>query len=141
MRTTDLDLVRVYDGYIPDLVIMRRELADRLRESEMKRLLPHHIDLVVEVTSFSTAADDHEPGARRLNPTKWNGYAYTGIPYYLLIDRDPRLARATLYCEPDVRAGTYRTLDRWAFGETIRLPQPFGFEIPTAKWAPWDSGA
>lgn len=44
----------------------------------------------------------------------------------------------TLFGEPDHEAGTYRTLDTWKFGEAVRLPEPFGFEIRTDLWRPWN---
>jgi hypothetical protein len=65
-------------------------------------------------------------------------YAHAGIPYYLLVDRDPKACVAALYANPDTRAGTYVELQTWGFGESIRLPQPFGFEISTEHWDHWD---
>jgi hypothetical protein len=29
-------------------------------------------------------------------------------------------------------------LQTWGFGETVRLPHPFGFEISTEHWDHWD---
>jgi hypothetical protein len=48
------------------------------------------------------------------------------------------MPRSTLYTDPDVETGRYQTLTIWKFGETIRLPEPFGVEIPTDEWDPWD---
>ncbi|MCP9950491.1 hypothetical protein [Actinomadura madurae] len=38
---------------------------------------------------------------------------------------------------PVQEAGTYEPLHTWKFGETIRLPEPLGFEIDTERWKPW----
>lgn len=94
--------------------------------------------MVVEVTSRSTAAVDRQPTLRRSTGTKWNGYAQVGLPYYLLIDRAPRTAQAVLYSNPDPGSGAYLHFESWRFGETIRLPDPFGFAIATDGWDPWD---
>jgi hypothetical protein len=95
--------------------------------------------MVVEVTSVSTAVNDREPKLhRRLAGTKWSGYAHAGIPFYLLIDRDPRTAKTTLFGSPDRRSGDYKELQSWNFGETIRLATPFGFEISTEQWTSWE---
>jgi hypothetical protein len=53
------------------------------------------------------------------------------------VDRDPRIARTTLYTEPDVHAGTHEASSTWEFGKTIKLPEPFGIEIATGEWEPW----
>ncbi|WP_433468144.1 Uma2 family endonuclease [Spirillospora sp. CA-128828] len=96
--------------------------------------------LALEVTSPSTAPEDRRPGLRRANPTKWNGYARVGIPFYLLVDRDPGEAQTTLFSEPDTASGSYKESMTWAFGEAIKLPEPFGIEIPTSEWEPWQRG-
>ncbi|GAB3985293.1 Uma2 family endonuclease [Actinoallomurus acanthiterrae] len=138
VQTTDLNLMRLGDGYVPDLLVIDVEVAREARQTGARYLLPPQVDLAVEVTSPSNAANDREPGQLRMKPTKWGGYAATGIPYYLLVDRDPQMPRTTLYARPDVHAGTYETLTTWKFGETIHLPEPFGLDIPTDDWEPWD---
>ena len=94
--------------------------------------------MVLEVTSRSNAADDRQPALRRSTGTKWNGYAQVGLPYYLLVDRAPRSAQTVLYSDPDPASGAYLHFESWKFGETVRLPEPFGFEIVTDAWRPWD---
>jgi hypothetical protein len=55
-----------------------------------------------------------------------------------VIDRAPRTTQAVLYSDPDPGSGAYLHFESWKFGETIRLPDPFGFEIATDGWGPWD---
>jgi Uma2 family endonuclease len=138
VQSTDLNLVRIGDGYIPDLLLMTHEVAAEVRQAHARYLEPHQVELVVEVTSRSNAANDREPTPLRPGASKWSGYARTAIPFYLLVDRSPRIARTTLYTEPDIHAGTYKALSTWEFGETIKLPEPFAVEIPTGDWEPWE---
>ncbi|MBC6461621.1 Uma2 family endonuclease [Actinomadura sp. HBU206391] len=91
----------------------------------------------MEVTSRWNAGDDRQPSLRRSAATKWNGYAQVEIPYYLLVDRDPMRAQVILYANPDRAAGAYAHLQSWEFGETVRLPEPFGVVIATDDWEPW----
>ena len=137
MQATDLDLSAIKDGYIPDLIVSEAATLAAASKSEAPDLLPDQVELVVEVTSPSNATNDRQPTLRSSATTKWNGYAQAGIPYYLLIDRDPRRAQAILYSLPDENAGTYDHLRSWEFGETIRLPAPFEVEIPTNDWDSW----
>ncbi|GAA0328336.1 Uma2 family endonuclease [Actinoallomurus spadix] len=138
IQVTDLNLSDIRDGYIPDLIVLDVDVQDEARKSDARHLLPGQVSLVVEVTSRSNAACDRRPGPRRGAATKWSGYAQTGIPNYILVDRDPRAAQTLFFSHPDRSSGTYRHLLSWEFGETIRLPDPFGFEIKTDKWEPWD---
>jgi Uma2 family endonuclease len=137
VQTTDLNLVQIKDGYIPDLLVISRAVAAEVREVRARHLLPEQVDLVVEVTSPSNAPNDREPSHLRPVPTKWRGYAAAGIAHYLLIDRDPRAPVSTLYTEPHVGTGRYESSATWKFGETIKLPEPFGIEIPTDDWQHW----
>ena len=137
VHTTDLNLSEIQDGYIPDLLIVDPRILTDARRAEAPHLFPQQVGLVVEVTSRSNAADDRRPTLMRSADTKWNGYAKVGIPYYLLVDRDPRAAQTRLYSNPDPSTGAYMHDVTWDFGHTIRLPEPFGFEIPTDEWEPW----
>ncbi|WP_345356704.1 hypothetical protein [Actinoallomurus liliacearum] len=47
-------------------------------------------------------------------------------------------AQALFFSNPDRSSGTYQHLRSWEFGETISLPDPFGFTVKTDKWEPWD---
>ena len=129
--TSDLDLTEIQDGYVPDLIILETKVILEARSLEARHLVPQQVNLVVEVTSKGNAADD------RASLTKWTGYARVGIPFYLLIDRSPKQAQAILYSSPDRSSGTYDHTRSWGFGEVIRLPEPFGFEISTELWKPW----
>jgi Uma2 family endonuclease len=137
VHTMDLDLSEIHDGYIPDLIVMDVDTVEMTRGTHVRQLRPDQVGLVVEVTSPSNAADDRQPTLRRSTPTKWNGYAQVGLPYYLLVDRAPRIAQTTLYSDPDPASGTYLHFDSWKFGETILLPEPFGFGVPTDRWVSW----
>jgi Uma2 family endonuclease len=137
VQATGLDLVGIQDGYIPDLMILDAETFEMAQRANVLYLVPDRIELVVEVTSPSNADNDRRPQPKRAKTTKWSGYARAEIPYYLLIDRDPKAARATLYSIPDQGAGAYLHQETWQFGQTIRLPEPFGLEIATAAWGPW----
>jgi Uma2 family endonuclease len=139
IQTTDVNLFEIGDGYIPDLIVLEADILTEARTAAARHLLPHQIDLVVEVTSRSNAVADRQPDSKRAIGTKWSGYAHAGIPYYLLVDRDPKVGNTTLYASPDRRAGTYERRETWAFGQKITLPSPFGFEIATEHWAPWDN--
>ncbi|MFE2725823.1 Uma2 family endonuclease [Kitasatospora sp. NPDC059327] len=138
VQTINLDLVEIGDGYIPDLVVVDAEVERRGVADNVLNLGAHEVSLLVEVTSSSNAHNDRRPVlGRRLKPTKWSGYARTGVPYYLLVERDPRQPGITLFGEPDRGEGSYRVLGEWKFGEPVRLPAPFGFEIVTDTWKPW----
>ncbi|MBP0450020.1 Uma2 family endonuclease [Kitasatospora sp. RG8] len=138
VQTVNLDLVEIGDGYVPDMVIVHRDTDARGRAEETLHVHPGDLGLVVEVTSSSNAHNDRRPVlGRRLKPTKWSGYARTGMPYYLLVDRDPRNPGVTLFGEPDRGEGSYEVLGEWKFGEPLELPAPFGFEIRTDGWKPW----
>ncbi|MFD0408659.1 Uma2 family endonuclease [Kitasatospora sp. NPDC127116] len=139
LQTVNLDLVEIGDGYIPELVIVGTEVEERALNGDVSRLHPDDIGMAVEVTSPSNARYDRRPMfGRQIKSTKWNGYARGGVPYYLLVDRDPRQSGVTLFGEPNRGEGTYEVLGEWKFGETVRLPKPFDVEIDTGKWKPWE---
>ncbi|WP_395293957.1 Uma2 family endonuclease [Kitasatospora hibisci] len=138
VQTINLDLVEIGDGYIPDMVVVHRDVDADKRAEDPLHLHPLDLELVVEVTSSSDARHDRRPVfGRQIKPTEWSGYARTGVPHYLLIDRDPRQPGITLSGEPDKAEGTYEVLGEWKFGEAVRLPEPFGVEVGTDAWKPW----
>lgn len=137
IQTTDLNLRKIQDGYVPDLIVLDAKMLADARRAEARQLYPEDVGLVVEVTSRWNAGDDRRPTLRR-PATKWAGYARVGVGHYLLIDRDPDAAQATLFFHPDGQAGTYRHHLTWRSGETIALPEPFSFEIATDEWHSWD---
>jgi hypothetical protein len=59
------------------------------------------------------------------------------IPYYLLVDRDPKAPLVSLYSVPDHGTGAYLHKDTWKFGETVVL-EHFGVQIDTTGWKPWN---
>ncbi|MFD0856137.1 Uma2 family endonuclease [Actinomadura adrarensis] len=134
--TTGLSLVGVGDGYIPDLMMLDEEIYRAARQARINILLPDQVELVVEVTSPSNAANDRLPTRAHPN-NKWNGYAAAEIPYYLLVDRSPKRARSILYSIPNQATAAYLHSDEWEFGETIHLPDPLDLEIDTGLWLPW----
>ncbi|MBT2479149.1 Uma2 family endonuclease [Streptomyces sp. ISL-94] len=83
--------------------------------------------MVVEVTSYDTdtdARDRHE---------KPRGYAETGIPVYLLIDRDT--CEVTVYSEPD--GSRYESVRTVPFGKGVELPDPVGITLQTEALKDW----
>jgi hypothetical protein len=63
--------------------------------------------------------------------------AAAGVEYHLLVDRDPRVVRATLYFDPSPEARRYESAMACEFGEPIVLPEPFGVTIDTTEWRAW----
>ncbi|MFJ3697713.1 Uma2 family endonuclease [Streptomyces sp. NPDC090052] len=83
--------------------------------------------MVVEVTS-NDADTDH-----RDRVEKPRAYAETGIPVYLLIDRDA--GEVKVHSLPDgVR---YERVTTVPFGKSIELPAPVGIELDTAPLTAW----
>jgi Protein of unknown function (DUF820). len=136
LHNTGILCEEVLGGYIPDMVVVEPSLLYAAAAANARRLAPDEIEMVVEVTSKRNAAHDRKPSGE-LTATKWTGYARMEIPYYLLIDRDPEVARTTLYSIPDRSTGAYLNEESWAFGETIHLPEPFGLSIPAELWRTW----
>lgn len=137
-QVIDFDLPRIDDGYIPDLIVLTDEAFRSAATARARNLTAKQIGIAVEVTSKWTAAEDRQPGERRDRPTKWNGYAHEEVAYYLLVDRAPTEAAVTLFTEPNPARGIYAGEQSWKFGETVVLPEPFGVEIPTDSWQPWE---
>jgi len=135
---TMMSLVGVGDGFVPDLMLLEQDVFLAAQRSGIRTLVPDQIEMVVEITSYSNAKNDQEPAGRGRPNTKWNGYAGAEIPYYLLVDRSPKVSRSILYTIPDHGLGAYLHQESWAFGETIRLPDPFDVEISSTHWKPWD---
>ncbi|MEY9840197.1 Uma2 family endonuclease [Streptacidiphilus sp. EB103A] len=83
--------------------------------------------LIAEVTSFDDDTD------RRDRIDKPRAYAETGIPVYLLIDRDS--CEVVVHSEPD---GTrYETVRRLPFGKPAELPAPVGITLDTEPLKDW----
>lgn len=137
-QNADFLLERVADGFIPDLVILDAAVYREVRKAKARFLTPTQIAMAVEVTSRWNANEDRKPGPKRGRRSKWNGYAMVGVPCYLVVDRDPRQLKVTLYSEPNPEEGLYAESRSWRFGETVVLPDPFDIEIPTDEWDAWD---
>lgn len=137
VQGTGLDLAEIKDGYIPDLLVIDLETFEEAMRAHAAHLVPAQVAMVVEVTSKSNAANDREPSRGTQRRSKWSGYASAGIPYYLLVDRDPKVAQVILYTGPDRGTGGYAGRRSWRFGETVVLSAPFGVEIVTDQWQPW----
>ncbi|MEU6352389.1 Uma2 family endonuclease [Streptomyces sp. NPDC047072] len=77
--------------------------------------------MAVEVTSHDS--DTHQ----RDRVDKPDGYAATGIPVYLLIDRDD--CTVTVFTHPE--DGRYRQQVNKPFGATVQLPEPVNILLDT----------
>jgi Uma2 family endonuclease len=82
---------------------------------------PEPVLMTLEVTSRD--ADTN----RRSRNDMPRIYARTGIPIYLLIDRDS--SDVVVHTEPDTTR--YRVVHRYAFGYPVELPQPVGTTLDT----------
>ncbi len=136
---TGLSLVGVGEGFIPDLMVLDQEVYLAARRSRVRTLVPDQVELVVEVTSSSNAGNDRRPTEKRRTDNKWNGYAAAEIPYYLLIDRSPKVMQSILYSIPDQGSAAYLHEESWDFGQTVKLPEPFDMDIDTTEWKSWDN--
>ncbi|WP_431683982.1 Uma2 family endonuclease [Kitasatospora sp. KL5] len=88
---------------------------------------PDRVVMVVEVTSYDTDTD------RRDRDEKPRAYAETGIPVYLLVDRDS--CEVLVFGEPE--DGQYVNLVRRPFGKTVVLPEPVGISLDTEPFKAW----
>jgi Uma2 family endonuclease len=79
--------------------------------------------MVVEVTSYDSDTD------RRDRHEKPAAYGQSGIPLYLLIDRDS--CTVTVHSAPDRKVGGYRDVHTAKFGERVFVPDPIGIELDT----------
>lgn len=82
---------------------------------------PDPVLMAVEVTSFDSDTD------RRDRIQKPRAYAETGIPVYLLIDRDR--CETFVYSEPV--NGVYSSVQSVPVGESVELPSPVGTILDT----------
>ncbi|MFE1559376.1 Uma2 family endonuclease [Streptomyces sp. NPDC058734] len=88
---------------------------------------PAPVLMVVEVTSYDSDTDARD------RSEKPRAYAQTGIPVYLLIDRQN--CDVTVYSEPD--GGRYESVRTVAFGKDVELPDPVGITFPTEPLKDW----
>jgi Uma2 family endonuclease len=139
LQNVNLDLVGIEEGYIPDLLVLDGQIAREARAADVRNLVADQIELAIEVTSPSNALNDRRPVAGNSKRTKWSGYALAEIPYYLLVDPDPKEPCITLYSIPHLNTGAYLEQETWKFVEEIVLPEHLGVTIPTAEWEPWSN--
>jgi Uma2 family endonuclease len=135
-QCTGLDMVGIEQGFLPDLMILDARLYQEAARGH--RLVSDQIEMVVEVTSPSNAGNDRRPAKGNAKFNKRRDYAKVGIPYHLLVDRDPQQASITLYSIPDSAAGAYLQEESWKFGEVVQLPEHFGVAISTDEWLTWE---
>ncbi|MFI2236636.1 Uma2 family endonuclease [Streptomyces chrestomyceticus] len=83
--------------------------------------------MAVEVTSRDHHTD------RRDREDKPKAYAETGIPVYLLIDRDT--CEVKVHSQPD--GGCYEMVLTVPFGKVVSLPDPVGVDLDTEPLKGW----
>jgi len=88
---------------------------------------PEAVLLAVEVTSFDS--DTH----RRDRVEKPAAYAETGIPVYLLVDRENH--QCVVYSAPI--DGVYSSSVAVPFGDPVELPEPVGAVLDTEQLKQW----
>lgn len=88
---------------------------------------PEQVLMAVEVTSYDSDAD------RRDRRDKPRAYAETGIPIYLMIDRDA----GETFVYSHLSDGVYTTITRVRFGSDIELPEPLCFDLDTEPFKNW----
>ncbi|WP_433599034.1 Uma2 family endonuclease [Nocardia sp. CA-135953] len=89
----------------------------------------HAALMAVEVTSWDSDTNQRD---RVDKPT---AFAETGIPIYLLIDRDS--AEVVVYSKPE--NGRYLDVHRYVVGLEVTLPLPVGVTLDTAPLRDWIS--
>lgn len=105
--------------YVPDLVVRHPGAASPEEEREA-------IALIAEVTSPASA--DTVYNDRVVKPAQ---YAKAGVPLYLLVDQER--TSWTLFFGLGGKPG-YEILAAGKYGESIPLPAPLGFSVPTTEW-------
>lgn len=83
--------------------------------------------MTVEVTSGDSDTD------RRDRVEKPRAYAETGVPVYLLIDRD----RGEVKVHSEPKEERYEMVVTVPFGKSVSLPDPVGFELDTEPLKAW----
>ena len=120
-RDTNLTvhIIPTRERVIPDLVIAPTD-APGFGDEEV---LSPGVLLVAQVVSPSSRRHDRE--------TKNCIYAQGGIPLYLLVDRFAEPATVTLFSDP--ADSGYRESQSAIAGRRLRLPDPFGIKLDTAR--------
>ncbi|MFB7944776.1 Uma2 family endonuclease [Kitasatospora phosalacinea] len=84
---------------------------------------PAGVLMAVEVTSYDADAN------RRDRVEKPKAYAETGIPVFLLVDRDA--GSVSVHSEPE--DGRYRSVVALAYGHVVELPEPVNVTLDTEE--------
>ena len=105
--------------YVPDLVVTA---IASLREPSV--VSPPDALIAAEITSPGNARIDREE--------KRVAYGLGGVPRYLLIDRVLTNPTVTLFSDPV--DGEYQHVVMVPFGESIRIPAPFDFDLDTSQF-------
>lgn len=104
--------------YVPDITVSHP--GSTTPQEERKA-----IELIAEVTSPASA--DTVYNDRVVKPVQ---YAKAGVPLYLLVDQE----RGSWSLHGLGDGPGYQLLAAGKYGESIPLPAPFGFSIPTDEW-------
>ncbi|MEV0845754.1 Uma2 family endonuclease [Streptomyces sp. NPDC049954] len=88
---------------------------------------PSPVLMVVEVTSYDSDTD------RRDRKEKPRAYAESGIPVYLLVDRDS--LEVKVHSRPD--GARYERVETVPFGKWVELPESVGFGLDTEPLKNW----
>ncbi|WP_037869738.1 Uma2 family endonuclease [Streptomyces sp. SPB074] len=83
--------------------------------------------MVVEITSRDSDTNQRD------RVDKPAAYAAAAIPVYLLVDRGNQSVK--VHSEPE--GGRYAKVNEVAFGKSVSLPEPVGFELDTAPLLGW----
>ena len=120
-ENTDLVSPHVGKSRNPDLTYLPAEAL----ETTDNQVPAEAAMIAVELVSPSNPENDWVGKVR--------DYPLMGIPLYLVIDA--RLKTVTLFSNPDGKK--YHRREDIEFGETLRIPQPFDFELTTAALLPY----
>ncbi|PBC84970.1 MULTISPECIES: Uma2 family endonuclease [unclassified Streptomyces] len=88
---------------------------------------PDPVLMAVEVTSHDSDTDQRD------RVEKPRAYAETGIPIYLLIDRDS--CEVSVYSEPN--GARYEIVHTVPYGKSLHLPDPVGITLETEQLKDW----
>lgn len=134
---------RQFDAHAP-LELLPSENTDLLSPNVGKSRNPDLTYLpseVLETTDNQVPAEAAAVAVELVSPfnpeNDWVGkvrdYPQVGIPLYLLVDA--RQKTVTLFSRPD---GTrYHRREDIEFGETLHIPEPFGFDLSTDELLPY----
>ncbi|WP_194813679.1 Uma2 family endonuclease [Nocardia sp. XZ_19_385] len=119
-ENTSIPIPDDHDDYCtPDLIV----LPESWEDDDEWLADAADVELAVEVISMSEKA--------RLITDKNGWYAVAGVKMLLVID--PRLGTWALHTDPE--DGVYRGNLCGTFGDTITLPEPFGFDLDSGSLA------